>query len=150
MGRERGNPLPAARAHGTQWDENPPTAQPNREQPTDGGDNVAPWGATAIRNAEAKTGIEKRASSAGRPTAHPIRAATAAAVGDPFTAGPAPTEKEIKNGTGHPTGQTIGAALAAPEGGTVWAGLALSIGDAHSKEGGGRNPKESASGDGNG
>ena len=75
-------------------DENSPTARPNREQTTNGGDGAAPRGAAAMEDAEAETGTEKRAGGAGRPKSHPISAAAAAAVGGPVTAGPAPDEKE--------------------------------------------------------
>ena len=53
-----------------------------------------------MEDAEAETGTEKRAGGAGRPKAHPIGLAAAAAVGGPVTAGPAPIKEESNTGRG--------------------------------------------------
>ena len=122
-------------------EKNPPTTEPNREQPTDGGDDTTPRGVTAMEDAEAETGTEKRSGDTGSPKEHPIGADAAAVLGDPAKAEPAPTEEESNNGAGHPTPQTMGAAPAASAGGTVRAGPALASGDAQREEGGDKTPR---------
>ena len=66
-------------------DKNPPAAEPNWEQPTDGGYGAAPRGAAAMEDVEAEAGTEIRAGGAGRLTAHPIGATLAAVVGGPVS-----------------------------------------------------------------
>ena len=94
-----------------------------------------------MENAEAETGTEQRAGGAGRPKAHPIGAAAAAAVGGLVTAGLAPTKEENNNDAGYTPAHSTGAAPSALVGGPVSVRPSSLIGAAQRREGGDDIPK---------
>ena len=112
-------PMGGGRTRAGRGDENPPTDQPTRERPPDGGDEAARQGTTGRQDAEADTGTEERAGGTSHPKSHPTGAAVATAVGSPVTTEPAPTKEERGGGAGQPITQTIVADLDALAGGTV-------------------------------
>ena len=122
-------------------DENPPTAQQNREHPTNGGDGAAPRGAAAMGEAEAEARTEKGAGGVGRPTAHPTGTDLATAAGGPVSGARAGRGGEPNDAGCSPANFTA-AAQAATVGGPVSARPAPLIGASQRTEGGGRNPLE--------
>ena len=97
----------------------------------------------AEAEAEAEAGTEIRAGGAGRPTAHPIGAASAAAVKGPVSGACAGQGGEPNN-AGYSPEHFTDADPAAPVGGPVSARLAPSIGATQERRGGTTHHGESA------
>ena len=116
-------------------DENPPTARPNQEQPTDGRDKAAPRGVAAMGDTEAEARTEKGAGDVGRPAAHPTGVDSAAAAGGPVRGDHAGQGGEPNDDRYSPAHFTA-AAQAAPVGGPVSASPAPSIRASQRTDGG--------------
>ena len=82
---------------------------------------------TAMEDEDAEEGTEQQAGGAGRPTAHPTGAASAAAAGGPVSGARASQGGEL-NDARYSSAHFTGAAPAAPVGGPVRARPELSIG----------------------